>query len=60
MNYMNYLIGEPITPYDRNSIKSINIREKQYRKANKDKGIGKSTKGLTKVPKELRDMSVWD
>ena len=33
MNYMNYLIGEPITPYDRNSIKSIKIREKQYRKS---------------------------
>ena len=57
---MNYLLNNPITPYDRNSLKSIKIREKQYRAANKDKGIGKSTKGLTKVPKELRDMSVWD
>ena len=32
MNYMNYLIGEPITPYDRNSIKSIKIRKSSIEK----------------------------
>jgi hypothetical protein len=34
--------------------------DKLYKKFNPQQGIGKSTKGLTHIPDDIKNMSVWD
>ena len=43
------------------SANDLAIRKaKNYKRSNPTKGLGLSNKGLREIPKEIKEMSVWD
>ncbi len=60
INYTELLDAEFGQVDKKSSNISSNKKDKLYKKFNPHRGIGKSTKGLTHIPDDIKNMSVWD